>query len=231
MARELFGEDKTVNCVSERVQQLLSPAFAHNLLGVLAGINESQVNGDKEQFPLFLKARRKWRHHADSKRQPWWPSDPNPLYFDLLYEYVFEQQARHGYGRQPLPSTSTPVSPSLATPTPATPTLPKSPAPKEVFNEKFGQVGKGRGQRCNVKKLQIQHKICLDDGKRMKDTWPGEYIHWRKRPTEVQQKIGGGLTHQGVHTHEDDGWSYEDDVFIVDSTSVGCARCETGANI
>ncbi|CAB0039956.1 unnamed protein product [Trichogramma brassicae] len=64
IARGLFGEDKTFNCVGKRVQQLLSPAFAHRLLAVLAGIDESQATRNEEQFPLFLKARRKWLHHA-----------------------------------------------------------------------------------------------------------------------------------------------------------------------
>ncbi|KAL7302058.1 hypothetical protein TKK_0005291 [Trichogramma kaykai] len=126
------------------------------------GIDESQVTGDEDQFPLFLKARRQWRHHAGSKRQPWWPSDPNPPYFDLLSEYVFEQQACRGYGHQPLPSTSTPASPSLAAPTP---TLPKSPAPKEVFIEKVTEKEKEEMEEEKEKEVEEEEERVIHNAR------------------------------------------------------------------
>ncbi|KAL7303054.1 hypothetical protein TKK_0004272 [Trichogramma kaykai] len=104
----LFGEGKSLDCVLLRRQALLSPALANRLLAVMASINESQVAADVDIFPKYLKSRRRWRHHCGDKQETWWLSDPNPVYFDLLSKYVFEQQALRYYNKLPVPTRGPP---------------------------------------------------------------------------------------------------------------------------
>uniref|UniRef100_A0ABD2XLK6 Uncharacterized protein n=1 Tax=Trichogramma kaykai TaxID=54128 RepID=A0ABD2XLK6_9HYME len=89
--QELFGEGKSLDCVLRCRQELLSPALINRVLAVMASVDESQVAADVDIFPKYLKSRRRWRHCHGDKQETWWPMNPEPIYFELLYEYVMEQ--------------------------------------------------------------------------------------------------------------------------------------------